>query len=100
MSAMKRAGVAATVSLGGLAAVLATQTYLYGSARVPRARSTASAPVKGAAERLAGAIRLPTVSAEDPREFDAAAFDELHEYLGRAFPRVHATLRRETVARH
>jgi carboxypeptidase PM20D1 len=55
---------------------------------------------EGAAERLAGAIRIPTISGEDPAEFDALAFRTLHRYLQGAFPRVHAQLRRETVASH
>ena len=54
----------------------------------------------GAAERLAGSLRIATVSPEDPAQFDAAAFRELHEYLRTAFPRVHAELRRETVSTH
>jgi carboxypeptidase PM20D1 len=54
----------------------------------------------GAAQRLAGAIRIPTISAEDEAAFNAAAFAGLHGYLQSAFPRVHARLRRETVATH
>lgn len=54
----------------------------------------------GAAERLAGAIRIPTISTEDPATFDPRPFRELHAYLEGAFPRVHAHLRRETVATH
>jgi carboxypeptidase PM20D1 len=54
----------------------------------------------GAAERLAGAIRIPTISAEDEAAFNAAAFADLHGYLQSAFPRVHSHLQRETVAKH
>lgn len=54
----------------------------------------------GAAERLAGSLRIRTVSSEDPNAFDADAFGTLHHYLQRAFPRVHAQLRRETVGTH
>src|SRR5262245_49205485 len=53
---------------------------------------------RAAAERLAGAIRFPTVSHEDGKNIEAAAFRGLHEYLQRSFPRVHAALTRETVA--
>jgi carboxypeptidase PM20D1 len=52
---------------------------------------------ESAAERLAAAIRIRTVSAEDPAAFDGAAFDALHRHLETAFPRVHAHLQRETV---
>ena len=54
----------------------------------------------GAAERLAGAIRIQTLSADDEAAFDAAAFARLHGYLHIAFPLVRARLRREIVATH
>jgi carboxypeptidase PM20D1 len=54
----------------------------------------------GAAERLAGSLRIPTISSDDPAAFDADVFGTLHRYLQAAFPRVHARLRRETVATH
>ena len=53
-----------------------------------------------AAERLAGSLRIRTISAEDPAAFDADAFGTLHQYLQAAFPRVHTQLRRETVGTH
>jgi carboxypeptidase PM20D1 len=52
---------------------------------------------EGAPNRLAGSLRIPTISSEDPAVFDPRAFSTLHEYLQTAFPRVHAQLRRETV---
>jgi carboxypeptidase PM20D1 len=55
---------------------------------------------EGAAERLAGSLRIPTLSHEDPDAFDAEAFQALHAYLQEAFPRVHSQLRRETVQTH
>lgn len=54
----------------------------------------------GAAERLAGAVRIRTISSEDPADFAAESFDALHAYLQSAFPRVHAQLRREEVGIH
>jgi carboxypeptidase PM20D1 len=54
----------------------------------------------GAAERLAGAIRIRTISADDAAAFDAAAFASLHEYLQTAFPLAHSRLQREMVATH
>ncbi|MFL5386422.1 MAG: M20 family peptidase [Longimicrobiaceae bacterium] len=54
----------------------------------------------GAAERLAGSLRIRTISHETPAAFDAAAFQALHTYLQAQFPRVHAQLRREAVATH
>jgi carboxypeptidase PM20D1 len=55
---------------------------------------------KAAAERLADAIRIPTISDEDPAAFDADAFRTMHAYLQTAFPRVHSELRREIVGTH
>jgi carboxypeptidase PM20D1 len=52
----------------------------------------------GAAQRLAGAIKFPTISLASGGPIDTAAFHGLHKYLETAFPRVHHTLRRELVA--
>jgi carboxypeptidase PM20D1 len=49
------------------------------------------------AERLAEAIRYKIVSCDDQSKRDAAEFLRFHQYLERAFPRVHATLTREVV---
>lgn len=51
-----------------------------------------------AAERLAGALRFPTVSHQAAGQLDAAAFSGLRAYLEQVFPRVHAKLQRELVA--
>jgi hypothetical protein len=48
-------------------------------------------------ERLAGALRFETVSPQDPAEFDAAPFLELHRYLALHFPLAHS-LEHELVA--
>jgi carboxypeptidase PM20D1 len=55
---------------------------------------------EGAADRLASAVRIRTISADDAEVFDAAAFADLHKFLQAAFPLVHSNLRRETVATH
>jgi len=52
----------------------------------------------GAAERLAGAVRIPTISHPDSLRLDA--FPVLHAYLAAAFPRLHAELGLERVAGH
>jgi len=53
-----------------------------------------------AAERLAGAIRIPTVSEQEAGSTNQHTFIELHAYLERAFPRVHATLRHEVIGEY
>lgn len=51
-----------------------------------------------AAQRLARLIRFPTVSNRDPAKIDSAAFLGLIDYLELAYPRVHASLKRELVS--
>ncbi|HEV8149906.1 MAG TPA: M20 family peptidase [Gemmatimonadales bacterium] len=50
-----------------------------------------------AAQRLAGAVKFPTVSYASGGSIDTAAFIGLHQYLESEFPLVHATLTRELV---
>ena len=79
-------------------AVVVTARYRPAPLEVPPAPAVAIP--HGAAERLAGSLRIPTVSSEDPAAVNADAFGALHAYLRSAFPRVHAHLGRETVGRH
>jgi len=51
-----------------------------------------------AAERLAGAIQIPTISWGDVSRRDARAFASLHEYMAMQFPQVTGTIAREIVA--
>jgi len=76
------------------------RTIGYGTAQRPvRAEPPVELP-PGAGERLAGALRIPTVSYEDPAAFDGEAFRALHRYLEATFSAVHSELRREAVATH
>ena len=88
----------------GLAVVILLAVVLARTALV-KSRQIQAQPVtdltvdaRGAAERLAGALRFPTVSHEAGANVEAAAFLALHEYLERSFPKVHAALTREPVA--
>jgi carboxypeptidase PM20D1 len=72
----------------------------YGSAQRAAEPAAVVAIPEGAAERLAGALRIRTISHENLAAFDADAFGAFHAYLQGAFPRVHAQLRREVVATH
>lgn len=49
------------------------------------------------AQRLAGAIRIPTISQADGT-VDGAALLALHDYLAQSFPLVHARLGKETIS--
>jgi carboxypeptidase PM20D1 len=83
--------------LAGIA-LARTARYTYATDSVERAIEI-SIP-KTAAERLAGAIRIPTISSEESSDFDAQAFQNLHAHLANAFPRVHSQLQREAVGEH
>jgi carboxypeptidase PM20D1 len=87
----------ALVLTAGFTIVL-TARYVPRELSVPAAEDVAIP--SGAAERLASAIRIRTISAEDETAFNAAAFADLHGYLQSAFPLVHSHLRREAVAKH
>lgn len=52
-----------------------------------------------AAQRLAGAVRIPTVSQEG-QPVDGQAFRNLHVYMEQTFPQAHAALRKEVVGEH
>ena len=92
------------VLLVGAVVTLAGVTLAYtghgGSLEPSAAPAPETAVPPGAAERLAGAVRIPTISADDPAAFDGKAFLSLHAYLQEAFPRAHAYLRREVVGGH
>jgi carboxypeptidase PM20D1 len=58
---------------------------------------SAPAAATSPAERLAGAIRFPTLSVEGRADASAEALAGLHAYLDKTFPLVHQHLTRETV---
>jgi carboxypeptidase PM20D1 len=89
----------------GSALVLLVGIVLFRTARydtAPRAAGPAAeiAIPEGTAERLAGSLRIQTISHEDSTAFDPAAFQALHAYLEAHFPRVHSQLQREPVGTH
>lgn len=49
------------------------------------------------ADRLSRAVRFRTQSNQDRDDFDEQAFRDFHDFLQQSFPKVHATLSRETV---
>ncbi len=95
---LRRPFVLFLIVVGALAAILTVNSWRHGS----RQRQFASparleVDVDAAAARLAGAVRLRTVSYEAPSAESRAALLQLHAYLEASFPRLHARLRRETV---
>lgn len=51
-----------------------------------------------AARHLAEAVRIPTISHQDPAENDAAQWEALHGWLQTTYPAAHAAMTREIVA--
>ncbi len=83
-----------------LAGVVVVRTLRFQSVQAEVEPVPEVATLPGAAERLAGAVRIPTISPEDSAAFDAEAFRALHAHLRAEFPRVHAQLGRETIGTH
>jgi carboxypeptidase PM20D1 len=83
-----------------LTTVIVARTAHYDSALLPVPATREVAVPDGAAERLAGALRIRTISSEDAGSVAASAFAELHRYLETTFPRVHRALRRDIVGGH
>lgn len=91
------------LAVGGLllllVAVVLVRTYSAPSRQLhlqPTAATLDPAAQTAAAERLAQAVRIPTIS-YDGREPDLPAFTRLHKLLQDSFPLVHKTLKREVV---
>lgn len=87
-----------------LVLVLAAALLLARAARLPSRQPAppAAAPIAladeaAALERLAAAIRIPTLSHQDPDRIEREAFEALHDHLAASFPRLHAALAREVV---
>lgn len=83
-----------------LVAIVLTRTLTAESRQRPRpppAHPYAVDP-QAAAERLAQAIRLKTVTHQDRTRDDPATFRALHDLLRRLYPRAHEALTVETVA--
>lgn len=86
------------LALVALALALAINTWRHGSRQL---QVEPLAPVAideaAVAQRLAEAVRLPTVSSQADAALNADQFRALHELLRVQFPRVHASLKREVV---
>jgi carboxypeptidase PM20D1 len=80
-----------------LIVVLVARALMFTPKRTEVLKAAAFTPPPGAVARLAGAIRIPTISPSDSTQRDSAAFRAMHEYLVQSFPRVHATMTREDV---
>jgi carboxypeptidase PM20D1 len=96
-SAWRRVARWAAPALAALLVVLAVNTLRLQS-RQPAAPALPLLPidVPAAAERLGGAIRIPTIS-HDRSPASAEVFRELHAYLQAQYPKAHQVMKREVV---
>ncbi len=84
---------AALVFGGGAAPALAQ-----GAADTSAPQLSENTPsAQAVAQRLAGALRYPTISPADPADFEGAPFIELANYLAQTYPLTHARLQRRVV---
>lgn len=97
---MRKALIAAGAALAVLLLVMLVRTLRFRPREIEAPPAAAVVIDSGAAPRLAGALRIATISREDSTTADDGAFLALHAYLRRSFPRVHEVLRTETVAGH
>ncbi len=84
---------------GALLLVIVVRTARFQPVRYP-AVDTPVVVIDGvaAAERLAEAIRFPTVTSQDAALVDSAAFLGLHRFMQESYPLVHAELGREIIS--
>jgi carboxypeptidase PM20D1 len=96
---MKKVLLALVAGVVALLGVMVGRTMMVPA---PAAPAVASALVAvdetTAAARLSGAVRFATVSYASGAPIDTAAFLGFHAFLATSFPKVHATLQRETVS--
>lgn len=74
-----------------LLAIVAVRTWRVDSRQVRTEQVDLEVP-SDAPQRLAQALRVRTLTSQDPTQFDSSAFQALYAQFGRAFPRVHAAL--------
>lgn len=81
-----------------LAGILAVNTSRFKSRQIqPQKVEPVPIDERQTAEHLAAALRIPTVSFEDPGEWKPEPFLVLHQYLETTFPKAHQVLKREIV---
>jgi carboxypeptidase PM20D1 len=98
---MRRLLVAALTAIVVVGAIGAVRAMRLRSTQVPPATPASIVVDAGAAaERLAAALRFPTISWGDASKRDAAAFAGLRAHLTQSFPRVAASLDVEALDTH
>jgi carboxypeptidase PM20D1 len=91
----KKALLGIVLFFGTLLFAVVVRAILAPSAQVPATLLENPVEVGPAAERLGAALRLPTISYQDPTRLDANAFGAFHALLEREFPKAHEVLEKK-----
>jgi carboxypeptidase PM20D1 len=91
-------GAALLILVLAVVAVLALNVLRFRSRQIeiPPAREAAP-PLEAAAQRLAQAVRLQTISQQDAAQMPVTQFEAFHRLLEQSFPRVNKALKRQRV---
>jgi carboxypeptidase PM20D1 len=100
VAAVRRITVSATGLAALLAGLLVLRTLSWRSPQLVVEPGVHIEVAGGSIERLAGAVRLATISQPGTRGSDATAFEALRRHLETSYPKVHATLARQIVGEH
>ena len=106
MKTAARIGIAVLGAVALTVAVVAYRTVTYqapaaaSATPVPELAAAVAIDSARAAEHLAQAVRIRTVSHQDPGENDWAQWDRFHGWLQSTYPAAHAAMTREVVAGH
>jgi carboxypeptidase PM20D1 len=103
MNVPARIGVGLLGGLAALAAVVAIRTALYSPPAALTGSPVEIAPsvaidLPRAATHLSEAVRIRTISHEDPQDNDWAEWDRFHAWLQSTYPAAHAAMKREFTA--
>ena len=95
----KRLALLIVVCVLVLAAVLVLNTLRFASKQVSvEAAPPLSFDLEAAVDRLSEAVQYPTISHQDPADFDSKTFLNFHKFLEKSFPKVREKLKREVVS--
>ncbi|MEN9445312.1 MAG: hypothetical protein RIS47_2203 [Bacteroidota bacterium] len=83
-----------------LVCIVGVNTLLFRSQQMELTQIAPQDLPDSVAERLGGAVRIPTVSYDNDSLVDYQQFAVLYAYLQKSFPRVHRTLTHQIVGKH
>ena len=99
MAPMKRFFLLVSAAVAAIAVVIGARALRFTPSKIEVPPAPAFTPIAGAPERLAQAIRLPTISHGDDTPRDSTAFSALRSHLAASFPLSHTAMTQEGVGR-